>query len=1073
MGVPGLWEVINKTGKSRSIANLAVTHGFEDNHNGTRTFRLGVDGCTTLPTAPLRTLFFRLAKLSRMPVSVLFVFDGRQRPKVKRGSKMGKSGTHGLAKGFRELIDLFGMDAREALGEAEAELAYLNRTGAIDAIITDDVDTLVFGALMILKNSSINLTGNKANPATDANGKPCELHVNVYTAEELARHPDVKLTRGGLVVFALVAGGDYGKGLKRCGPDAGHALARLGYGDNLLQAYEHRDAVDLPAFLAQWRLDVQQELRTNANKYMTNAYPSVAIPPDWPPLDQLEMYFDPLTSGRGGGTGGGPPRHRRPVDLPGIAHFCERQFTEWGYRSMILQRFNKNIVAGLVMTVLKAAALEADKREEDRRLRAGAAPGDARVRGLLKPAPHEAVGTPATLVKRCLMPPPKVTRGTRNDDRLAHIAAAFVNRGTPEPDEDERGYVEEVEDRHPLVVGITNQRQHVETDNMLEYRVEICPKQLHRIATSGIEGLNHPDPGAPADESDDEGEDDDRVPRAGQKTKKDNLVYWIPASIMREVHPDIVEEYEERIRSKNTKKAPARKRAAASQVQADGEDEPQPSQAQARSQTARAKPKAKGKGRAKGDEYDYVAFNPYASAASAKEDIDVFRESSLPLRNCGFVFNWPDPDDPDCLVVDSERDDLPTTVKYADIDALGVPMSTEYANTAPPARVRARARQSAAASTQSRSKENAPAASQNPRSNASASQPAKKRKRAAPQAQAEEPEEPWSEPEDDGRLAFMNPLIDSILGGPAGGGRKEKAKRGRKPRASASSASASAGPSRSSTQKDKGKGRADVGQASQAANKRRRTTLGGVGTGAGAASAFAQDLGEGPSTGSGSSQNRAGGSTSQSQGRADLFSGMYTLDDLMTSDSRSPSPSWSRPSSPAPPPPSSSMQAPSSSFSAHRPQSPARTLVPARRKSLPSTGDDVIELSSDSDDDVLGGAADLDDDEAFWSSLPGFNGEQSHYSLRKARESQQSLLDIDDAMDQDRDLEELNGLGVQKHAYASRSRSAAFDSSSSISAATRRSSGYHNLPIASSSQESALDSGEDFFKDVSVVRHLG
>ncbi len=116
----------------------------------------------------------------------------------------------------------------QALGEAEAELAYLNRTGAIDAIITDDVDTLVFGALMILKkyvyaycgacsmshsihSSSINLTGNKANPATDANGKPCEHHANVYTAEELARHPDVKLTRGGLVVFALVAGGDYGK----------------------------------------------------------------------------------------------------------------------------------------------------------------------------------------------------------------------------------------------------------------------------------------------------------------------------------------------------------------------------------------------------------------------------------------------------------------------------------------------------------------------------------------------------------------------------------------------------------------------------------------------------------------------------------------------------------------------------------------------------------------------------------------------------------------------------------------------------------------------------------------------
>ncbi|KAI0692538.1 hypothetical protein C8T65DRAFT_762091, partial [Cerioporus squamosus] len=920
MGVTGLWEVINKTGKSRSIANLAVTQGFEENRNGTRTLRLGVDASIWLHHASysagpkdqdrgahpeLRTLFWRLAKLAQLPVSVLFVFDGRQRPKVKRGSKMGKSGTHGLARGFRELINLFGMDAREALGEAEAELAYLNRTGAIDAIITDDVDTLVFGARMILKNSSINLTGNKANPATDANGKPSKYHANVYTAEELACHPEVRLTRGGLVMFALVAGGDYGKVCQapsfrscvrsHCVPcrigtaslrcRRGHALARLGYGDNLLQAYDRRHTVNLPAFLAQWRLDVQQELRTNSHKLMSNAHPSIVIPPDWPPLDQLEMYFNPLTSGRDSGTGGGPPRHRRPIDLPGLAHFCETQFTEWGYRSRILKRFDNQVVEGLVMTVLKAAALETDKREEDRQLRAGAAPADARVRGLLKPAPHEAVGTPATLVKRCLMPPQKVTRTTRNDERLAHIAAAFVNRGTPEPEEEEYGHVEEVEDRHPLVVGITRTRQHVSTDKLLEYRVEICPRQLHEIASAGIEGL-HPDPGAGAGDSDDEGDDadddgDEQEPRAGQKTKKDNLLLWIPASIMRQVHPDVVEEYEERIRSKNLKKSP-RKRGAASQAQGDVEALPQ-SQTQASSQPAastqasRAKPKAKGKGRGKADDYDYLVFNPYASAAPAKEDIDMFRESSLPLRNCGFLFTWPDPDDPDHLVVDFERDDLPTAVNYAAVDALGGPMSAEYGNVAPPARAAPRARQSAAASTQSRTKENVPgpgpaAAPKASRANAP-SQPTRKRKRPA-QTQVQQPEdddEPWCEPEDDGPLAFMNPLIDGILARSAGGGRKEKAKRGRKPRASAPSASAPVERSRSSTQKDKGKGRADVGHGAQPPSKRRRTTLGGTSNGTDpGASAIARDLGEGPSTGCASTQNRATASTSQTQtqGRA-------------------------------------------------------------------------------------------------------------------------------------------------------------------------------------------------------------
>lgn len=42
-----------------------------------------------------------------------------------------------------------------ALGEAEAELAHLNRQGVIDAIMTDDVDTLVFGALAIIKKYAI------------------------------------------------------------------------------------------------------------------------------------------------------------------------------------------------------------------------------------------------------------------------------------------------------------------------------------------------------------------------------------------------------------------------------------------------------------------------------------------------------------------------------------------------------------------------------------------------------------------------------------------------------------------------------------------------------------------------------------------------------------------------------------------------------------------------------------------------------------------------------------------------------------------------------------------------------
>lgn len=39
----------------------------------------------------------------------------------------------------------------QAPGEAEAELAFLNQIGVIDAVLSDDVDTFVFGGTMVIR----------------------------------------------------------------------------------------------------------------------------------------------------------------------------------------------------------------------------------------------------------------------------------------------------------------------------------------------------------------------------------------------------------------------------------------------------------------------------------------------------------------------------------------------------------------------------------------------------------------------------------------------------------------------------------------------------------------------------------------------------------------------------------------------------------------------------------------------------------------------------------------------------------------------------------------------------------
>ncbi|KAG2355329.1 hypothetical protein BDR07DRAFT_548668 [Suillus spraguei] len=132
-------------------------------------------------------LFFRLCSLARLPFLPLFVFDGDERPKIKRGSKMGRSESHGLTSGMKMLY-----------------LAWN------DAVLTDDVDALVFGALRVIKNSSLTFSGNKSNPALDSDGKPSKHHAMIYTAEAIRKHPEVRLTRGEFVLFAMPVKGDYG-----------------------------------------------------------------------------------------------------------------------------------------------------------------------------------------------------------------------------------------------------------------------------------------------------------------------------------------------------------------------------------------------------------------------------------------------------------------------------------------------------------------------------------------------------------------------------------------------------------------------------------------------------------------------------------------------------------------------------------------------------------------------------------------------------------------------------------------------------------------------------------------------
>ncbi|KAL7281010.1 hypothetical protein ACG7TL_004312 [Trametes sanguinea] len=558
--------------------------------------------------------------------------------------RMGKSGSHNLAKDFKQLIKLFGMDWREAKGEAEAQLAWLNRQGIIGAIISDDVSAWSSKTRLSV---STKLTGNKSNPALNANGKPSEHHANVYTSDAIENHRAVGLSRGGMVLIALLSGGD----------------------DDSMRA---TPVVSVVQALMQDMLSHALGSEVNENGLLPRRYLSLTIRNTFPPMDSLKKYARPAVFEN-------QTRQindRRGIDLPALAAFCEAHFTEWGHASSILKRFHNLVYEGVVIIVFKASENEADKRERER---------------------------------------------VDKDAQMEAIAAAFVNRGTPGPEErpdealDSLRAGETRDERDRLVVAVHGTRKHTSTDQLLEYRVEVSVKQLVDFVESGNKG-RHSEAGArpgssqaggkgkgkekrrsrryedtdPEDEGDQhqelldglaEGSEDGNdggggIGRAkGEGDPRANMRIWVPASIIRHVHPELIAEYENQQVAKKTKSSTKRKstvarqggheegpetqsgssrqrvqrKSAASRTNGNEEaPEIQPGSSQHARPAARANPKGKGKVRRKGNtlEDDVVRGNPYASFVPPSDnfEVDLGKEvsSSLPLRKCGFVFTWPE-----------------------------------------------------------------------------------------------------------------------------------------------------------------------------------------------------------------------------------------------------------------------------------------------------------------------------------------------------------------------------------------------------------------------------------------------
>ncbi|KAK6987782.1 PIN domain-like protein, partial [Favolaschia claudopus] len=270
------------------------------------------------PNPAMQIIYHRLVALLHTAAVIVFVFDGPERRTIKRGTRVNLKG-HPLTAMFCELIRCFGFHVHFAPGEADAELGRLSAENIIDMVQTTDSDVFLFGAKCVMYTYVCRLFSFH----------PLTSHLTPsYFKDGCPLTPSVGLTRGGLLLFALLAGGDYDPGCPGCGAKTAHAIARGSLGDALLHA-----ALQNP----------------HPHGLLGRKYKSISqtiADSDFPHADVIFSYVHPVTSYS--------PRHILPPhrtwslatpDVQKIAQFCQLRFS-WE-ASTVAAKFSKGLFPGV------------------------------------------------------------------------------------------------------------------------------------------------------------------------------------------------------------------------------------------------------------------------------------------------------------------------------------------------------------------------------------------------------------------------------------------------------------------------------------------------------------------------------------------------------------------------------------------------------------------------------------------------------------------------------------------------------------------------------------------------------
>ncbi|KAJ3767282.1 PIN domain-like protein, partial [Lentinula raphanica] len=301
----------------------------------------------------LSQLFKFLCYLSEAGIHCIFVYDGKERSKFKRGRQVNtREPVHYTQ--ARSLIEAFGFYTHTAPAEADAELAEMCKRGLIHAVFTKDSDVLPFGAPRIFRPSH-----SDHKPRTFKDFEQILMYSVEYIQSEL------EVSHAGLVLISLFLHSDFGEGVNGIGPETAMGLAKCGYGDSLLDAYHSFSTmpIQLAAAFAEINKSMAEELEFNthqklksrsvyrANLLRTSKFPSLrnlaTLSAFLEPITSWTRYFDPSKA---------PNRSRWPPRIPNVTDitaFCRN--IGWS-SEQILRRFHNELWPAVIIRMLSSVS---------------------------------------------------------------------------------------------------------------------------------------------------------------------------------------------------------------------------------------------------------------------------------------------------------------------------------------------------------------------------------------------------------------------------------------------------------------------------------------------------------------------------------------------------------------------------------------------------------------------------------------------------------------------------------------------------------------------------------------------